>query len=156
MATNSERRSGKERRMEPPICKIPCKPIVDELSKIEIELKNEVKERDEATHKKLDAMSKCIEDKVPSRLFWKLTGGASVMIFLVFGAMMWDMKTSISDLDKNISVMAVSVNSNSESLKTHLDRSERTMEKIDERLDKIERGETYYNFYEKENASPSH
>jgi len=148
--TTKERRNGKERRAMPPqICGEVCKPIVLELNQRDEKLKIELDKRDKVFHERLDNLNKCMQDKIPSRLFWKLAGGAAFIIFIGIGGALWEMKSSVADLSTYIKVMAVTLENTSEDLKIHLVRSERKSDQVDGRLNKIEQGETYYRYHNK-------
>ena len=132
-----ERRSGKERRMDS-ICTQLCSPVVMELSR-----------REEKLDRKLDAIHECMGTKIPSKLFWKLAGGIAFIVFIGIGGTLWDLQTSISVIATDVKVMKVTVSDTSDDLKSHLNRAERKNDRFDERLDKIEKGETYFNFHNK-------
>ena len=131
------------------VCKEVCKPIVVEFDKRNEKLKIDLDKRDEVFHERLDNLNKCMQDKIPSRLFWKLVGGAAVIIFIGIGGALWEMKSSVADLSTCIKVMNVTVMDTSQLVKDHLLSTEEKFDRYEDRLDAIEKGETYYRYHEK-------
>jgi len=141
MAPGEERRSGEERRMNPPnTCTQPCIAIVAELNL-----------RDDKMDKKLDALHKCLETKVPSKLFWKLAGGIATVVFIGIGGTLWSLKSEVSEVLTIQRVNAVSLKYTAESLKDHLIEARKEGTELERRVDMIEQGKTYYNFHNKDN-----
>ena len=75
-------------------------------------------------------------------------------MFIGIGGTLWDLKSTVSIIATDVKVMAVTVDNTSTDLKSHLTRAENKNDNFDERLDKIERGETYFNFYNKGEMHP--
>lgn len=138
--TNGEivdrRTNVEDRRQNPPMCAQPCIPIVNELDK-----------RDSEVHTKLDNIYTCLGTKVPSKIFWRLATGVGIIVFIGIGGTLWEMKSTISQIDTNVKVMTVTVNSTSQNLSSHITRADSKFDEFDERLDSIERGDTYFNFH---------
>ena len=144
MKTTDDRGSGKERKMTPPICIQPCIPIVTELDKRGMLIKEAMTEEVDKIHGKLDTIFTCLGTKVPSKLFWKLVGA----FILCFGPMLgfvWSIKSTVANIDTNIQVMAVTVNNNAKNLDIHVIKRD----VLEERINRIEKGETYFNFHNK-------
>lgn len=121
-----ERRSGLERRSTPPAtCAVPCQAIDQKLSKIEA----------------------CVASKTPQRLFYWAVGGIAAFVVLVIGGAQWKMAASISDIDTNVKVMKVTVDSTKLNLDRHIITSERKLEEYEGRIDDLEHktwnGKTY-------------
>jgi len=131
------------------VCNEVCKPIVIELDKRNEKLKKDLDDRDKIFHERLDNLNKCMQDKIPSRLFWKLAGGAAIIIFIGIGGALWEMKSSVAELSTNIKVMNVTVIANSQLVKEHTLSSNIKFNRYDDRLDAIERGDTFYRYYDK-------
>jgi hypothetical protein len=158
----TNRRSGMERREIPP-CVQPCKPIVDDLDKRDAKLVDDLDKRDnklqmmlkqwdEAIHRKLDKVFECLETKIPSRIFWRALGFGGFFVFVFMGGMMWSLKSTVSEIDTNVKIMNVTVNSTGINVKENIIRAEQKYNEFDRRLDKIERGDVYYKLKEKESS----
>ena len=186
-----DRRSGLDRRIIPPqVCVEVCKPLVNELANRDVKLaivldktvekvkaditandekvksemkkmKSEMEKIGNNTHKKLDSISDCIKEKIPSKLFWRVVYGFSILIFGICGAgivgTLWSIYGIISDVQikvvevrGNLSAMSVTVQNTAENLKSHLIKADRKYDEFDHRLDKVEKGETFFNFYNKQ------
>ena len=148
------------------ICTQPCKPIVESLEKIELKFEAEQKERDVEVHKKLDGIFACLADKIPSKLFWRVVYGLGILVFVVGGAgisgTLWsiygnvlEVKGSVLEVKGELAVMAVTVNNTSVNLRGHMDRAQNKNDIFDERLDSIEQGTTFFNFYNKQHENPN-
>ena len=163
--TTEERRNGKERRAMPPeICGEVCKPIVLELNrrddklKVELEktadkVKEELDKTQSTLHVKLDGIYTCLASKVPSKLFWKIITGFSILVFGICGAgiagTLWSIYGTVLQVNEKVAVMAVTLENTSSNLKTHLIRYEWKSDQVDSRLNKVEQGETYYRYHDK-------
>ena len=154
-----------ERHDEAPVCKKEvCKPIVLELNARDEKLKTEldktaekVKEELDKTlstlHVKLDGIYTCLASKVPSKLFWKIITGFSILVFGICGVgiagTLWSIYGTVLQVNEKVAVMAVTLENTSSDLKTHLIRYERKSDQVDARLNKVEQGETYYRYHDK-------
>ena len=147
-----------------PICSEVCRPIVIELNdrddKLKVELdktaekvKAELDKTQSILHVKLDGIYTCLASKVPSRLFWRVVGGFFTLVFGICGigiaGTLWSIYGTVLEVNNKVDVMAVTVKDTREDLKYHLIRGEMQNIEIDKRLDKVERGETYYRYHEK-------
>ena len=150
----NDRRSGYERREMPPECKNPCDPIVKELNNRDEEFKKVIDNLDGRVHSKLDKIFTCLAEKIPSKLFWRIVFAGMTFVFIIIGGgvagTFWALKNSISEIDTNVKVMAVTVNRTAEDMNTHIIRAEQKYDSFDQRLDSIERGDTYFNFHNRE------
>ncbi len=97
-------------------CEVPCKPVDD----------------------KLTAINKCIKLKTPLKLFYWVAGGIVFFVVIVIGGAQWKIVDSIKDIDTNVKVMKVTVDSTQLSLNTHMGKSERVLEEYEKRLDTLE------------------
>ena len=146
------------------ICKEVCKPIIVELNSRDEKLKTslektaeKVRLEQEKTNQiltvKLDGIYTCLSSKIPSRLFWRVIGGFFTLVFGICGigiaGTLWSIYGTVLEVNQKVEVMAVTVKNTREDLKYHLVRYEMQNRAIDERLDKVERGETYYRYHEK-------
>ena len=99
-----------------PTCEVPCKAIDDKLLTIE----------------------KCVKSKTPQTLFYWAVGGIAVFVVVVIGGAQWKMLDTIKDIDTNVKVMQVTVNSTQFSLNNHMIKSERVLDEYEKRLDSLE------------------
>ena len=138
---------------ETPICKEVCKPIIVELNSRDERLKTSLEKFHQVLTVKLDGIYTCLSSKIPSRLFWRVIGGFFTLVFGICGigiaGTLWSIYGTILEVNQKVEVMAVTVKNTREDLKYHLVRYEIQNRAIDERLDKVERGETYYRYHEK-------
>ncbi|MHA2065072.1 MAG: hypothetical protein ACXABY_11915 [Candidatus Thorarchaeota archaeon] len=113
-------------------CTVPCEPI-DE---------------------KLTEMKKCIDkvkkEKTPMTLFYWVTGGILAFCVVILGGAQWRLVNTISErdtrllemigeIDTNVKVMKVTVESTKINLNRHLDKSEGLLIDLDKRSDDLER-----------------
>jgi len=161
---NLDRRSGADRRE---ICSEVCKPIVLELDRrrdmdrIDLERRTKDKiidldKRDEKIHNKLDKIYTCLGAKIPSKLFWRVVSGFSIFIFVICGVgitgTLWSIYGMVSEVKAQIQVVSVTVDTTAVDLKSHLVRAEKKYDIFDSRLDKVEQGDTFFNFYNKQHG----
>ena len=148
----NERRSGDGRRKMD--CIQPCTPIVEELDKRDTKLEKILENKDKEVHKKLDSIFTCLGTKIPSALFWRIVYGLGILVFVVGGAgiggTLWGIYGMVSEVKTDVKVMGVTVNNTSIDLKSHMARASTKHDEFDSRLDDIEKGETFYNFYKKQ------
>jgi len=135
------------------VCKEVCKPIIVELNSRDERLKTSLEKFHQVLTVKLDGIYTCLSSKIPSRLFWRVIGGFFTLVFGICGigiaGTLWSIYGTILEVNQKVEVMAVTVKNTREDLKYHLVRYEIQNRAIDERLDKVERGETYYRYHEK-------
>ena len=135
------------------ICKEVCKPIVVELNSRDERLKTTLEKSHQVLTVKLDGIYTCLSSKIPSRLFWRVIGGFFTLVFGICGigiaGTLWSIYGTILEVNQKVEVMSVTVKNTREDLKYHLVRYEMQNRAIDEPLDKVERGETYYRYHEK-------
>ena len=135
------------------VCKEVCKPIIVELNSRDERLKTSLEKFHQVLTVKLDGIYTCLSSKIPSRLFWRVIGGFFTLVFGICGigiaGTLWSIYGTILEVNQKVEVMAVTVKNTREDLKYHLVRYEMQNRAIDERLDKVERGETYYRYHEK-------
>jgi len=115
MAEN-ERRSGKERRMEPPNCTVPCAPL----------------------DKKLNDIWTCVKSKTPQRLFYWVVGGLIFFTVVIIGGAQWQIVAKVGVISTDVKVMAVTVTDTKINLDRHMDKAERVFEDNEKRLDSLE------------------
>ena len=147
-----------------PICGEVCRPIVVELNRRDDKLKSELDKTAETVkaeldrtqgilHGKLDGIYSCLAAKIPSRLFWRVMGGFFTLVFGICGigiaGTLWSIYGTVLSVNNKVDVMAVTVKDTREDLKYHLVRYDMLGKTIDDRLNKIEIGETYYRYHEK-------
>jgi len=135
------------------ICKEVCKPIIVELNNRDERLKTTLEKSHQVLTVKLDGIYTCLSSKIPSRLFWRVIGGFFTLVFGICGlgiaGTLWSIYGTVLEVNQKVEVMAVTVKNTREDLKYHLVRYEMQNRQTDERLDKVERGETYYRYHEK-------
>ena len=146
------------------ICGEICKPIVIELNtrdeklKIELErtaekVKRELDRTQTSLHVKLDGIYLCLASKIPSRLFWRVIGAFFTLVFgicgLAIAGSLWSIYGKVLEVSTKVDVMAVTVTDTRENLKFHLVQYDIKGRIIDNRLNKIETGETYYRYHDK-------
>ena len=147
-----------------PMCGEVCKPIVLELNRRDEKLKSELGKTAEKVkaeldksqgtlHVKLDGIYTCLASKIPSKLFWRVVTGFSILVFGICGVgiagTLWSIYGTVLQVNEKVAVMAVTLEHTSSNLKTHLIRYERKSDQVDARLNKVEQGETYYRYHEK-------
>jgi len=148
------------------ICTQPCNPIVESLGKIESKFEVEQDERDIEVHKKLDGIYTCLADKIPSKLFWKVVYGLGILVFVVGGGgiagtlwsiygMVSDVKGTVIEVRGELAVMKVTVDRTALDVGSHITRAELKNDEFDRRLDNVEKGETFFNFYHKQHDNPN-
>jgi len=135
------------------ICKEVCKPIIVELNSRDERLKTSLEKFHQVLTVKLDGIYTCLSSKIPSKLFWRVIGGFFTLVFGICGigiaGTLWSIYGTVLEVNQKVEVMSVTVKNTREDLKYHLVRYEIQNRAIDERLDKVERGETYYRYHEK-------
>ena len=135
------------------ICKEVCKPIIVELNNRDERLKTTLEKSHQVLTVKLDGIYTCLSSKIPSRLFWRVIGGFFTLVFGICGlgiaGTLWSIYGTVLEVNQKVEVMAVTVKNTREDLKYHLVRYEMQNRQTDERLDKVEQGETYYRYHEK-------
>lgn len=132
------------------LCTQPCKPIVDDLNRRDALLKSDDDERERKINKKIDRVVDCIETKIPSRLFWKAVGFGAFFIFIFVGGMLWSLKGTISEIDTNVKVLGITFNRTENSLERYVIKTDNKIEKLEDRVGAVERGETYYRYHDLE------
>lgn len=146
-----ERRANLERRDDPPItCERLCVPIVEEFKIRD----SEIKDRDKFLHEKLRKIFDCLERKVPSKLFyWVMSGVISAGAFfsiVVVGGTLWNLSDKTNLIATDIKVMNVTVEASSDALRSHIVATDVRFREQEVRIDKIEKGETYYQYHNRE------
>jgi len=116
MTTQKERRSGKERRMEPPNCSVPCPPL----------------------DKKLNDIWSCVKSKTPQKLFYWVVGGLIFFTVVIIGGAQWKIVEKVGIISTDVKVMAVTVDATKINLDRHMGKSERIFEDVEKRLDNVE------------------
>lgn len=151
---SDDRRSGLERRGLPPNCRQPCEPIVKVIEKRDASWKESLVKLESEVHAKLDKIFTCLGTKIPSKLFWKLISAGAFFIFVVIGGSvagtLWSLRSTIADIATDVKVMSVSVKLTANQMNQHVTRAEMKYDEFDKRLDSIERGETYFNFHDRD------
>lgn len=158
LSDEEDKRSGKDRRAMPPtatvICTQPCQPIVKSLDKIESELKSDQKDRDKEVHRKLDNIFSCLALKIPSKLFWRVIGGFFTLVFAIGGVTiagtLWSIYGMVSEVKGDLKTISVTVARTASDVSTHIIRADNKNDNFDRRLDAIEQGKTFFNFYDKQ------
>jgi len=125
METDKERRIGKEIRVDPPTCTQPCKPILDELTKIYTYIRDEFKE-----------VTECIHKKIPARLYYWSFGGLCTFTVIVVGGFQWKILDQQKVMNIGIEVVKTEVKNINSSVDYHIRvddaRHLRNQDKIDE------------------------
>jgi len=147
-----------------PTCGEVCKPMVLELNRRDDKLKSELGKTAEKVkaeldktqgllHVKLDGIYSCLASKIPSRLFWRVMGGFFTLVFGICGigiaGTLWSIYGTVLSVNNKVDVMAVTVKDTREDLKYHLVRYDMQGKTVNDRLNKIEIGETYYRYHDK-------
>jgi len=166
--TNLERRSGMRRREDSLVCKELCRPIVLELDRrremdrVDLDKRTrdriaDLDKRDEKIHHKLDEIHNCLGTKIPSKLFWRVVSGFGILVFVICGVgiagTLWSIYGMVSEVKSEVQVVSVMVDNTAVDLKSHLNRAENKYDSFDKRLDQIEQGTTFFNFYNRQHKS---
>ena len=125
MKPDKERRIGKERRANPPVCTQPCEPIKEELEKIYEYIKEEFKE-----------VISCIHKKIPTHLYYWSFGGLCTFTVLIVGGFQWKILENQKLMNASVEVVKTQVVSMGLTLDYHIRiddaRHLRQQDKIDE------------------------
>ena len=118
-----ERRSGEDRRVNPPVtCTVPCKPMDD----------------------KLNSIWNCLKGKVSQTLFLWLMGGMAFFTIVIMGGAQWAMVAKISDIGTDVKVMKVTVDATKDNLSNHMATTQRRYEAHERRIDDLEHKQFKY------------
>ena len=114
MKPTKERRTGKERRVDPPFCSHPCEFIKGELEKVKV----------------------CINKKVPAQLYYWSFGGLCFFCIIVIGGFQWKILDNQKIMNISIEVVRTKVENISSIMNYHIKiddaRHLRNQDKIDE------------------------
>ena len=142
------------------MCIQPCTVVLENLDKRDVKLEKEMYTWQDNINKNLTGINACMQSKIPSKLFWKAVGFGGFFVFIFIGGMMWSLKDTVSNMDTSVQVMSVTVKSTERILnneirrseiewREHKDKASDAYQALENRVDKIERGETYFNFHNK-------
>jgi hypothetical protein len=123
-----ERRSGEERRQNPPTtCAVPCKPIDDRLREVMSLMET-----------KFQQLMSCVKSKVSAKLFFWAFGGLAFFTVVVIGGFQWKILDKVSAINTSVQVMQVTVNNTQYDLRKHTEKSETTFDKLGKRIRDLE------------------
>lgn len=139
MNTLTDKRSGKERRMTPPSCTVPCPPMILQNKEI------------------VDCLNNVKKDKVSNQLYYWSFGALCFFVVIIVGGFQWTILRDsrltseaflrdVSIIKSNIAVSAEKVNRAGNDIQRHLIQSDTRFNTLEKNINTI--NQRYYESFQ--------